>query len=78
MTHLDHLRAMHRYLFPERYGLDEYGFPCEPGYVHEWDSGTIEVVAAAIERALVDDGSTEIDEQERTRYRAELRREAQS
>jgi hypothetical protein len=47
----DTLLALHRYLFPERY---------EDVPMYEWHAGTIEDVAAMIERALVNDPRAEL------------------
>ena len=47
----DALLAIHRYLFPERYDA-------VPTY--QWHAGTIEDVAAMLERALVNDPRAEL------------------
>ncbi len=47
----DALLALHRYLFPERY---------EDVPTYEWHAGTIEDVAAMLERALVNDPRAEL------------------
>jgi hypothetical protein len=69
-TDTDQLLAIHRMLFPERYprevqpdhvfweNHDESDCISTPemgGAVFEWDSGTIELVAHMLERALADD-----------------------
>ena len=65
-TALDWLRAMHRYLFPERYEGSDY----EEGDCYQWHAGTIEDVASMLNRALAWDDSTQMDADEKKEARA--------